>query len=211
LPSVGGDSRRTGGGTAGIRERGREKRVTIGGVIDDPNAALLVVDVQKGFDDAEYWGPRNNPDCEANIAALLAHWREKDRPVVFVRHDSDEGASPLRPDNPGNAFKDVVTGDPDVVVSKHTNSCFYGDPDLHQWLKDRRIKTLVLCGITTNHCCETTARMGGNLGYDVRFVLDATHTFDRGDMTADQLAHATATNLDGEFATIVRTAEVLDA
>jgi nicotinamidase-related amidase len=180
-------------------------------VIDDPNAALLVVDVQKGFDDAEYWGPRNNPDCEANIAALLAHWREKDRPVVFVRHDSDEAASPLRPDNPGNGFKDIVTGDPDVVVSKHTNSCFYGDPDLHQWLKDRRIKTLVLCGITTNHCCETTARMGGNLGYDVRFVLDATHTFDRGDMTADQLAHATATNLDGEFAAIVRTAEVLDA
>ena len=64
----------------------------------------------------------------------------------------------------------------------------------------------MLCGITTNHCCETTARMAGNLGYDVRFVLDATHTFDRGDLTADQLAHATATNLNEEFATIVTTA-----
>ena len=180
-----------------------------GVVTDDPNAALLVVDVQKGFDDADYWGPRNNPDCEANIASLLALWQAKDRPIVFVRHDSTEAASPLRADNPGNAFKDVITGDPDVIISKHTNSCFYGDPDLHRWLHDRRIKTLVLCGITTNHCCETTARMGGNLGYDVTFVIDATHTFNRGDMTADQLAHATATNLDEEFATIVTTSAVL--
>jgi nicotinamidase-related amidase len=178
-------------------------------VTDHAKAALLVIDVQKGFDDLEYWGPRNNPDCEANIAALLARWRETDRPIVFVRHDSDEAQSPLRPDNPGNAFKDVVTGEPDVIVSKRTNSCFYGDPDLHEWLQQRKIKQLVLCGITTNHCCETTARMGGNLGYDVEFVLDATHTFDRGDLTADQIFLTTAVNLDGEFARVVATAEVL--
>ncbi len=96
-----------------------------------------------------------------------------------------------------------------MLVSKQTNSCFYGEPDLHGWLQERGISQLVLCGITTNHCCETTARMGGNLGYDVRFVLDATHTFNRGDLTADQLAHATSTNLNGEFATIVSTADVL--
>jgi nicotinamidase-related amidase len=183
-------------------------------VIDDPNAALLVVDVQKGFDDAEYWGPRNNPDCEANIAALLAHWREQDRPVVFVRHDSDEAASPLRPDNPGNAFKEMITGDPDVIVSKHTNSCFYGDPDLHAWLQERGIEQLVLCGITTNHCCETTARMAGNLGYDVLFVLDATHTFDRLGpdgtvVSAEDLRRATAASLHDEFATVVSTGDLL--
>ena len=66
-----------------------------------------------------------------------------------------------------------------------------------------------MTGITTNHCCETTARMGGNLGYDVRFVIDATHTFDRGELTADELAKATATNLHGEFATVTRTEELL--
>jgi nicotinamidase-related amidase len=172
--------------------------------------ALMVVDVQRGFDDAAYWGPRNNPACEDNIAALIAHARARNWPLIYVRHDSAEERSPLRPDNPGNAFKDVVTGEPDVLVSKQTNSCFYGDPDLHGWLQERGIRQLVLCGITTNHCCETTARMGGNLGYDVRFVIDATHTFDRGDLTAEEIAHATAVNLDGEFATIVATAEVLD-
>jgi nicotinamidase-related amidase len=173
--------------------------------------ALMVVDVQRGFDDAGYWGPRNNPACEANVAALIAHARAKHWTLVYVRHDSAEDGSPLSPGNAGNAFKAVVTGEPDVLVSKQTNSCFYGEPDLHAWLQARGISQLVLCGITTNHCCETTARMAGNLGYDVRFVLDATHTFDRGDLTADQLAHTTAVNLDGEFATVVATAEVLDA
>ncbi len=173
--------------------------------------ALMVVDVQQGFDDAAYWGPRNNPACEDNVAALIAHARAQRWPLIYVRHDSTEDGSPLRPDNPGNAFKDVVTGEPDVLISKHTNSCFYGDPDLHAWLQERGISQLVLCGITTNHCCETTARMAGNLGYDVRFVLDATHSFDRGDLTAEQIWHTTAVNLDGEFATVVRTAEVLDA
>jgi len=171
--------------------------------------ALLVVDVQRGFDDAGYWGPRNNPGCEENIAALIADAREHRWPVVYVRHDSDEEHSPLRPDHPGNAFKDVVSGAPDVLISKRTNSCFYGDPNLHEWLQTRKIDQLVICGITTNHCCETTARMAGNLGYGVRFVLDATHTFDRGDLTADQLAHATATNLNEEFAAVVQTAEVI--
>jgi nicotinamidase-related amidase len=173
--------------------------------------ALMVVDVQRGFDDAGYWGPRNNPACEANVEALIAHARAKHWTLVFVRHDSDEEGSPLRRGNPGNAFKEVVTGEPDLLVSKQTNSCFYGEPDLHAWLQERGITELVLCGITTNHCCETTARMAGNLGYDVRFVLDATHSFDRGDLTAEQLWHTTGVNLDGEFATVVSTSEVLDA
>jgi nicotinamidase-related amidase len=176
-------------------------------------AALVVIDVQKAFDDASYWGARNNPDCEANVAALIEGWSG---PRVYVRHDSDEPGSPLAPDHPGNAFKDVVTGSPDLLVSKQVNSAFYGDPDLHAWLQEREIGELVLCGITTNHCVETTARMAGNLGYDVKLVLDATHTFDRVGpdglrLTADQLAQATATSLHGEFATVVSTREALQA
>jgi nicotinamidase-related amidase len=86
--------------------------------------ALMVVDVQRGFDDAGYWGARNNPACEDNIAALIALARGRNWPLIYVRHDSTEAGSPLHPSEPGNAFKDVVTGEPDVLVSKHTNSCF---------------------------------------------------------------------------------------
>ncbi len=178
-------------------------------------AALLVVDFQRAFEDARYWGPRNNPGCEANVAALVAQWQATGRPLVLVRHDSTTPGSPLAPGAPGNALRPELDGaEPDLLVAKQTNSAFYGDPDLQGWLDGRGIRTVVLCGIQTNHCVETTARMAGNLGYDVRFVLDATHTFDRTGpdgttLTADELARATATSLHGEFATVVTTAEVI--
>jgi nicotinamidase-related amidase len=176
--------------------------------------ALVVVDVQQAFEDAAYWGRRNNPACEDNVAALIAEWRARGRLVVFVRHDSDEDVSPLRPDEPGNAFKPMVDGEPDLLVAKRVNSAFHGTPDLDAWLRAQDLDGLVICGITTNHCCETTARVGGNLGHEVLFALDATHTFDRaapdgGTVTADELARVTATNLHGEFATVVATADLL--
>jgi nicotinamidase-related amidase len=180
---------------------------------DLTRTALVVVDVQRGFEDA-YWTPpplaRNNPACEANVGRLIQAWRAARRPLVFVRHDSIEPGSPLQSGSAGNAFKDVVTGDPDLLVSKTVNSAFYGSPDLHAWLQEREIPAIAVCGITTDHCVETTARMGGNLGYDVLFVLDATHTFDRvgpdGDtVTAPELARATAASLHGEFATVTTT------
>ena len=158
--------------------------------------------MQQGFDDAGHWGPRNNPDCEANIGRLLEHWREQtDRSCSSATTPTEEH-SPLRPDQPGNAFKDVVTGEPDVLVSKHTNSCFYGDPDLHAWLQDREIQQLVYLRHHDQPLLRDDRPDGrATSATTCSFVIDATHTFDRGDLTADQLAHATATNLNGEFAT----------
>ena len=77
--------------------------------------ALVVVDVQRGMEDP-FWGPRNNPACESNVAALIDDWRRRGEPLVFVRHDSREPGSPLAPGQPGNAFKDVVAGEPDLLV-----------------------------------------------------------------------------------------------
>jgi nicotinamidase-related amidase len=170
-------------------------------VPDLSNTALVVVDVQEAFDDADYWGRRNNPACEENVAALIAAWRTAGRPLVYVKHEFETH---------GHAFKPVVTGEPDLLVSKTVNSAFYGKPDLDGWLRERGIGSIALCGITTDHCVETTARMGANLGYDVLLALDATHTFDRTGpdgtvMTADELTRATATSLHEEFAAIVLT------
>ncbi|WP_415949268.1 cysteine hydrolase family protein [Streptomyces sp. KLOTTS4A1] len=187
------------------------------------NAALVVVDVQRGFDVPEFWGPRNNPAADENIATLIAAWQESERPVVFVRHDSDKPASPLRHGQEGNDFKAYVEerrgkgGGPELLVTKSVNSAFYGTPDLHAWLKAAGIGQIALVGIQTNMCVETTARMGGNLGYDVLVALDATHTFDLagpdgGQLTADELSYATAVSLHGGgFARVVRTAELVDA
>lgn len=179
-----------------------------------PPPALIVVDVQRGFADSDYWGPRNNPTCEANISRLVDAWRERDWPVVFVRHDSLLPESPLRAGSPGNPLQDVVSGEPALLITKQVNSAFHGSPDLETWLKERKIDEIVVCGITTNHCCETTARVAGNLGFEVWFPLDATHTFDRTSpdgevIPADLLAQVTATNLHGEFATVCTTDDLL--
>jgi len=177
-------------------------------------SALVVVDVQEGFNDPS-WGQRNNPACEANIAALLAAWRRTGEPIVFVRHDSQSAGSPLLTGQPGNDLQPLLTGDPDLLVTKSVNSAFHGSPDLHAWLVAQGLNRIVVCGITTNHCCETTARVGGNLGLDVTFVIDATYTFDRTGpdgvtIDADTLSRVTATNLHDEFADVVSTDDVLE-
>ena len=177
------------------------------------DAALVVIDVQRGFDDPS-WGSRNNPECERNVVALLDHWRTADRPVVLVRHDSATTGSPLGVGSEGNGFKPGVDGPADVLVSKQVHSAFYGAPDLHDWLTRRGIGSVAVCGITTDHCCETTARMAGDLGYETFFIADATHTFDRTlpdgtVVAADDVARATVASLHGEFATVVTTADAL--
>jgi nicotinamidase-related amidase len=187
------------------------------------NAALVVVDVQKGFEEAGFWGPRNNPGADDNIAALIDVWQATGRPVVFVRHDSVKAGSPLRTGYVGNELKDYVEqrrgkgAGPELFLTKTVNSAFLGTPDLGAWLTQAGIGQLVLVGIQTNMCVETTARMGGNLGYDVVVPLDATHTFDLVGpfgwrRTAQELAEATAVSLHGGgFARVVTTQEVVAA
>ena len=182
--------------------------------MDDSEPVLILIDVQRAFDDEAYWGRRDNPDCEANIGRLAALWTERGLPVVMVRHDSTESRSPLRRDSPGNAFKDVVADVPhEVLVTKSVNSAFLGEPDLDAWLRARDLRTVVICGMTTNHCCETTARMAGNLGYETLFVAEATHAFDRAGpdgvvLPAELLAKATCASLHGEFAQVVTVDDV---
>jgi nicotinamidase-related amidase len=177
-------------------------------------AALVLVDVQQAFHDPS-WGTRNNPDCEANVGRLLAHWRQQGGTIVFVRHDSTEPDSSLHPSHRGNAFQAVIEGEPDLLVTKQVNSAFIGTPALEPWLRERGIGAIVVAGIQTNMCCETTARMGGNLGFDVAFALDATHTFDLPDpvnggrIDADTLARVTAANLQDEFAQVMSTDELI--
>lgn len=180
-----------------------------------PATALIVIDVQEGFNDPA-WGAPNNPAAEANIAALLDGWRAAGQPVVLVRHDSPKPGSPLAPGTPGNSFAAVLRGvQPVLVFGKSVNSAFHGEIDLQAWLTGRGIRRIVLAGIQTNMCVETTARLGGNLGYQVTVALDATRTFDLAGpdgtvLTADELTRATATNLHGGgFATIATTKNVL--
>lgn len=176
-------------------------------------AALIIIDVQLGFTASDYWGRRNNPSFEGNLARLIEAWSG---PIVVVKHNSSSPGSPLYPSNAGNALMPVVSAvEPALLVTKSVNSAFYGEPDLRAWLDGADIDEVVVCGIQTNMCVETTARMAGNLGYAVTVPIDATHTFDlKGSdgavLTADELSRATAVNLSGGgFATVVTTEQLL--
>jgi nicotinamidase-related amidase len=179
--------------------------------------ALIVIDVQRGFDDPAM-PPRNNPGSEANIRALVTAWQDARQPIVLVRHDSLKPDSPLAGGTPGNAFKAELDGiRPELMFTKHVNSAFHGAVDLKAWLDARGIREIVVIGIQTNWCVETTSRVGGNLGYQVRVPLDATHTYDATTpdgvvVTADELSRATAANLhSGQFAEVTSTKAVLAA
>jgi nicotinamidase-related amidase len=179
------------------------------------STALVVVDVQKGFDDTTFWGPRNNPDCESNISLLIAAWRAQSWPIVYVRHNSTNPSSPLAPSSKGNQFKEALDGKPDLLVVKDVHSAFFGEPDLNAWLKEHGITGVAICGIQTNMCCETTARMASDLGYEVLFVADATHTFDIVTETkkvyrAREIARYTMLTFDPEFGKVVRTSDLVD-
>ena len=169
--------------------------------------ALVVIDVQQGFDDPK-WGRRNNPDAEAAIAGLIDHWRAGGQPVIHVAHDSTEQASPLRSGQAGNRPKPEAAPAPsEAIYRKTVNSGFIGT-SLEADLRSIGVGVLVIVGLTTNHCVSTTARMAGNLGFRTYVVSDATATFDRLGLDgavrpAEQVHAAALSDLQGEFATIV--------
>ena len=89
------------------------------------STALIVIDVQHGFDDPR-WGRRNNPACEQNIARLLSAWHLRGEPLAFVRHDSREPGSPLAPGQPGNALRPEVSGEQLTAATAATIAADFG-------------------------------------------------------------------------------------
>jgi nicotinamidase-related amidase len=178
-----------------------------------PNAGLLVIDVQKGFDDPK-WGPRNNPDAEQRIAELLGAWRNAQRPIFHVQHLSRLNDSPLHPRNPGCQIKELVQpGKNEPVFQKDVNSAFIGT-SLEDSLRKKGIQTVVIVGLTTPHCISTSARMAGNLGFEVYLPSDAIAAFDivgpdGSRYAASEVHKVSLATLHEEFATVVDTKTVL--
>jgi nicotinamidase-related amidase len=177
--------------------------------------ALLVIDVQQGFDES-YWGDRNNPRAEDNIAQLLAAWRTAGQAVAHVKHNSRLPQSPLHPSNAGNAFKDFASPrEGEAAFGKDVNSAFIGT-DLEAHLRRNDITDLVIVGLTTPHCISTTARMAANLGFNVRVVRDATAAHagrgpDGAVVDAETMHYHALAALNGEFAEIVSTTDLIDS
>jgi nicotinamidase-related amidase len=179
------------------------------------NAMLLVIDVQQGMHEPSM-GIRNNPGAEGNIAQLLSSWRDQERPIIHVKHNSIRADSVFHSSHPGNEIQEFarpIGGEP--LIEKRANCAFIGT-DLEQRLREAGITTVVVVGFVTNHCVETTARIAGDLGFDTYVVSDATAAFDRTGpdgkhFEGETIHQVTLTSIHGEFATVVETADVLNA
>lgn len=177
--------------------------------------ALIIIDVQKAFD-LPYWGERNNHFAEENIKSLLENWRKRGLPIFHIQHVNKENVESMFYQNAETThFKEEVQPlQGEIVIQKYVNSAFIGT-NLEVQLKEKNCDSVVIVGLTTNHCVETTTRMAGNLGFKTYLVSDATATFNRKSLNgieycAADIHNMTLVNLHEEFATIVTTEEMLE-
>jgi nicotinamidase-related amidase len=177
-------------------------------------AALIIIDMQKGMLNPTL-PPRNNPDAEDNIARLHAAWRKSGQPVVSVRHISRAPSSVFAPGQSGVEFQErFLPLAHEHVVEKNVPDAFI-NTGLERWLHARGIRQLVIVGVSTNNSVEASARTAGNLGFETVVVADACFTFDKRDFggslrSAEEVHLMALANLDGEYARVLSTGEVLE-
>ena len=139
-----------------------------------PATALLIIDVQQSFLHRPHWSAAELPAFQAALMTLEAACRAAGLPVVHIFHVEEEGAF-----SHASGFvqpMDWLQGTPDARFEKHTHNAFT-DTGLDLWLRRRGIGKLIVSGIRTEQCCETTTRVASDLGYAVDFVTEATLTF----------------------------------
>ncbi|WP_350350821.1 isochorismatase family protein [Microbacterium sp. A8/3-1] len=141
------------------------------------DTALLVIDAQESFRQRpDDWAATANPAVLDNIALLVDHARTVGDPVVWITH-SEPGTGGVF--DPALGFVRVIgelgPRDDEAAVTKTTINAFTST-DLQERLQGVGIRRVVICGIRTEQCCETTARVAADLGFEVEFVTDATTT-----------------------------------
>ncbi|UCZ87071.1 cysteine hydrolase [Pseudomonas sp. L5B5] len=177
------------------------------------DTALIIIDQQQGILHPRL-GPRNNPQAEARMLQLLAHWRERSWPVVHVQHLSRSPDSVFWPGQSGVEFQPRFRPQgQEKLVQKQVPDAFCGN-SLEADLRAGGIGQLVIVGVATHNSVESTARTAGNLGFATWVVADACYTFDKPDFagrhrTAEEVHAMSLANLHGEYATVVDLAQLL--
>jgi nicotinamidase-related amidase len=139
--------------------------------------ALIVIDVQGSFQRTPLWSTISNPDIVHDVNRLVRHARESDDLVVWVLHADPGSGGPFDPASGLVRYQDglaaVRPGEPEVRKTSHNA---FTTTNLGQILTEHGIRSVTICGIRTEQCCETTARLASDLGYEVTFVTEATAT-----------------------------------
>ncbi|WP_019061952.1 cysteine hydrolase family protein [Streptomyces prunicolor] len=193
--------------------------------IDPRTTALLNVDVQNCFVENSPVAAKHGPDIIPLVNDIAEAVRRNGGLVVHTLHvvrpdGSTTGvmgefnaaikAGLLFKGNPAaELHKDVVVAPADVIMDKPRYGAFYGT-ELDVILKNRGIETVIVTGITTNVCCETTAREANMRDLQVLFASDATATFDLPEVTAEQIQQSVCATLAMAFAQVATAATIVD-
>jgi nicotinamidase-related amidase len=192
------------------------------------NRALIVIDVQDSFRTHPLWSTISNPDIVDDVNRLVDHAREQNDLVVWCMHTEPGTGGVFDPElgqvvyQPG--LRAPLAAEPQI---RKTSINAFTTTNLQQLLTERGIREVAICGIRTEQCCETTARVAADLGYEVTFVVDATATnpiphrdapagrtpeeivADPRTLPADQVIERTLFALAGRFARIATVDEVV--
>lgn len=177
------------------------------------NIALIIVDVQKAFENQK-WGERNNLNAEENVRKVLDIWRDNGWEVIHIQHMSENPSSVFYYKGEGFSIKNIVAPlEHEKVITKKVNSAFIGT-NLNEYLKSCNADTVVITGLTTPHCVSTTTRMSGNLGFNTYLLSDATAAFGMKDHNGEYRDAETIHNLSlatvhNEFATVLNTEQFI--
>ncbi|WP_457423334.1 cysteine hydrolase family protein [Roseateles sp. P5_E7] len=180
--------------------------------------ALIVIDAQQSFAHRPYFEPAEVPAYLAAQNRLIEGFEAAGLPIVRVFHVQPDatGADPFSLESglvrPLEGLRDFQAA---VTVNKTRHSALIGS-GLDVWLTQQGVRRLVISGIRTEQCCETTTRHASDLGWDVIYVPEATLTFtmfqpDGSPLTPAQLRARTATVLDGRFARVLDAEAALEA
>jgi len=182
--------------------------------------ALIVIDVQESFRRRPYFRDEELPQFLRNVQSLIDRCAARGIALLQVFHE-EPGDDP---GNPFSAASGCVRAMPelslraDAVFYKQVHSAMFGRTEdgatLEAWLRGRGIGELLISGIRTEQCCETTTRHASDLGFTVRYVSDATLTFPMQtrsgrEVSAQEIRERTELVLEGRFARIVSTAQAL--
>lgn len=146
-------------------------------ILMSKNVALLVIDVQKSFTKRPFWTEDETTLFRENLLKLIDGSMARSVLPVAIYHVDEK--SPDSPFNPASGLvepMDWLNYKPAVTFHKSVHNSFT-DTGLDRWLRGHDVKRVIICGMRTEQCCETTARVASDLGYEVDFVSDATLTF----------------------------------
>jgi nicotinamidase-related amidase len=187
---------------------------TNGGLLNPTSAtALLVIDVQESFRHRPYWCESDLPHFVTRLRALIEGAQARHIPVIQIFHVEDSGPFSLE-SGYVVPLKDL-SFTPDAVFQKHSHSALIGS-GVDVWLTRRGIRRIIISGIRTEQCCETTTRHASDLGYEVDYVTEATLTFPMiarqgREWTPEEIKCRTELVLDGRFARIMTVEKALAA